>query len=238
MIKYQKPVSAILLLTMTLFLIPAQVTGQITQKLYGDGKTTIAILDLEGRGISTLEAQTLTDRMRSELVKTGAVTIVERSQMNEILGEQGFQQTGCTSTECAVEVGKLLGVSNMITGSIGKIGSSYTLDIRIFEVQSGAISKTVNTTYKGEVDGLIMEVEKLAWDIVGLTPPSGRFPGTEPVVAAVPVAAPVQKKPKKKRRTLLWLTLGALAAGGGAYAYYMLQEEETIGEPPAFPTVP
>ena len=48
MIKYQKPVSAVLLLTMTLFLIPAQVSGQITEKLYGDGNTTIAILDLEG----------------------------------------------------------------------------------------------------------------------------------------------------------------------------------------------
>ena len=88
----------------------AQVDGQMVQQsTQGTGKLVVAIIDLEGRGISALEAQTLTDRMRSELVSTGAVTIVERGQMAEILDEQGFQQTGCVSSECAVEVGKTAG---------------------------------------------------------------------------------------------------------------------------------
>ena len=63
--------------------------AMISQTAEGSGKLVVAIIDLEGRGISALEAQTLTDRMRSELVSTGAVTIVERGQMAEILDEQG-----------------------------------------------------------------------------------------------------------------------------------------------------
>ena len=78
------------------------------------GKETVAILDFEGRGISQMEAQTLTDRLMSEMVNTNAVIMVERNQMEEIMQEQGFQQTGCTTSECAAEVGALLGVQNMV----------------------------------------------------------------------------------------------------------------------------
>ena len=57
-----------------------------------------------------MESATLTDRLQSEMVNTNAIIMVERNQMEEILNEQGFQQSGCTSAECAAEVGALLGV--------------------------------------------------------------------------------------------------------------------------------
>ena len=217
----------------------------IEQTLSGEGGLAVAILDLEGRGISALEAQTLTDRMRSELVKTGAVTIVERGQMQEVLEEQGFQQTGCTSAECAVEVGKLLGVSQMVTGSIGKIGQSYTIDVRLFSVETGAITKTVNSTYRGEIDGLIMEVEKMAWEIVALTPPPGRFPGMEPAVVAAPPQEQEQvpfeaAKPEKKKGGLGKLFIGTIllaAIGGGGY-YYLMSQEDGVESLPMPPTLP
>jgi|TARA_Y100000310_G_scaffold334080_1_gene412960 hypothetical protein len=245
-----KPLAVVLSWTMILFSLPVRLGAQtetrqtdvggvtVEQTIQGEGKLVIAVLDLEGRGISALEAATLTDRMRSELVATGAVTIVERGQMQEILSEQGFQQTGCTSSECAVEVGKLLGVSHMATGSIGKIGSSYTLDVRLFNVEDGAITKSVNRTYKGEVDGLIKEIERLAWDIVGLTPPAGLFPETAAPVAAAPAGAASEKK---GGRGLLWLVLLAGAGGGGYYAYSegmlddLLGIDHTLPGPPALP---
>ncbi len=135
------------------------------------GKYTVAVLDFEGRGISMLESATLTDRLSSELANTEAVILVERGQMSEILDEQGFQQSGCTSAECAAEVGALLGVKNMISGAFGKLGNTYTIDAKMFSVESGATIKTVSKSYKGEIDGLITEIEILAWEILGLTPP-------------------------------------------------------------------
>ena len=54
---------------------------------------TVAVLDFEGRGINALEAATLTDRFTSELGKTGAVRLVDRNMVDEILTEQGFQQS-------------------------------------------------------------------------------------------------------------------------------------------------
>ncbi len=199
-------------------------------------KPTAAVLDFEGSGITAQEAQVLTQRLGSELVQTNALIMVERTQMSEIMEEQGFQQSGCTSAECAAEIGALLGVQKMITGSFGKIGNSYTIEARMFSVESGKTEKTVSKTYKGEVDGLLTQIQIVAWELVGLQPPAD-------LLAKAGIAAPVEEevaeaKPKKKggskwlRNTLILLVL----AGGGAYAAMQAGAEADLPEPPDPPT--
>ena len=51
-------------------------------------QTTIAVLDFEGKGVSANESSALSDRLRNELTQTGDFTVVERNQMEELLGEQ------------------------------------------------------------------------------------------------------------------------------------------------------
>ncbi len=196
------------------------------------GKYTVAVLDFEGRGISQLESATLTDRLSSELANTEAVILVERGQMSEILDEQGFQQSGCTSDECAAEVGALLGVKNMISGAFGKLGNTYTIDAKMFSVESGATIKTVSKSYKGEIDGLITEIEILAWEILGLTPPEHLIAKQKQPEG--PVAQISQQE--KGSSWLLWATLGLAAAGGGAYYYLNLEQPPAVlPEPPTLP---
>ena len=89
--------------------------------------------------------------------------IVEQKMVNDVLVEQGFQQTGCTSDECAVEVGALLGVQYMIAGSIGKVGETFTIDSRMVSMETGAVVRTKQVTYLGKVDGLILEMQILAY---------------------------------------------------------------------------
>jgi len=201
--------------------------------LSAQDKETVAILDFEGRGISQLEAQTLTDRFTSELASTNAMILVERNQMNEILDEQGFQQSGCTSAECAAEVGALLGVQHMIAGSFGKLGNSYTIDAKIFSVESGKTEKTVSATYKGEIDGLLTEIEILAWEIMSLNPPEELLAiqraGGQPIAAVAPA------KEKDGKGWLLWAVVGLAAAGGGAYFLLGAAEDEPLPNPPGLP---
>ncbi|RIK56387.1 hypothetical protein DCC62_30485, partial [candidate division KSB1 bacterium] len=72
------------------------------------GKPQIAVLNLEGRGISENEAATLSERLRGQLVKTNAFIVIDRENMDKTLGEQGFQMTGCTRVACAVRAGQIL----------------------------------------------------------------------------------------------------------------------------------
>ncbi|NOZ73814.1 MAG: hypothetical protein GXO90_00310 [FCB group bacterium] len=194
-------------------------------------KFTVAVLDFEGRGISQQEAQTLTDRLSSELANTNAVILVERNQMDEILSEQGFQQSGCTSAECAAEVGALLGVEEMISGAFGKIGNSYTIDAKMFSVETGATVKTVSKTYKGEIDGLITEIEILAWEIVDLKPPKALLEQQK----KEPQMATGQPAVKKGGGGWKWMVLGTAAVAGGAYWYLGNKAPEPLPDPPALP---
>ena len=134
-------------------------------------KPTVAVLDFEGRGISMMEAQTLTDRFVTAMANTDRVRMVDRATMGDVLTEQGYSTTECTSDECAAEVGAMLGVQLMVNGSIGKIGNTYTIDAKMFSVATGAAESMKNLSYQGEVDGLITEMEILSWEILGLQVP-------------------------------------------------------------------
>ncbi|MBN1408943.1 MAG: PEGA domain-containing protein [Calditrichaceae bacterium] len=125
--------------------------------LFAQSQTTIAVLDLEALGIDPSETSVLSNRLRSLLVNLGDYKVVERSRMEEILNEQGLQQTGCTSDECVVEVGKLLGVQKMLAGSFGKFGNVYTLELRIIDVQTGKIESSTNYDYRSEIENLLVE---------------------------------------------------------------------------------
>ena len=200
-----------------------------------EGKQTVAILDFEGRGINQMEAATLTDRLMSEMVSTDAVIMVERNQMNEILQEQGLQQSGCTSSECAAEVGALLGVQNMVSGAFGKLGNTYTVDAKMFSVETGATIRSSSKTHKGDVDGLLVIIEGVAWELVGLQPPADLLAraGGDEVVAAP--AAP--KKPMSKgAKRLMWTVLLLGGGLGGAYAAGLFDTPPVpLPEPPTLP---
>ena len=116
---------------------------------------TIAVIEFEGNGVSDFEVTALTDRFRDELVKLGNETVVERGRMEEVLTEQAFQQTGCTSSECAVEVGKLLSVQKIIVGSISKVGNVFSVSCRLVSVETGEILKVTNFDYDGEIGDLL-----------------------------------------------------------------------------------
>jgi hypothetical protein len=116
---------------------------------------TIAVLDFEGFGISVSETQALTNRTRTLIFRSGKYQIVERGKMDEILKEQGFQQTGCTTEECIVQVGQLLGVKFMLAGSIGLVGSTYTIDMRIIDVETSKIYKSASQDVYGKIDDVL-----------------------------------------------------------------------------------
>ena len=85
--------------------------------------------------------------------------------MESILTEQGFQMSGCTSTECAVEAGKLLGVQKMIGGSVGKLGSLYNLSIRIIDVETGRIEKTESKRHEGSIEQLLDLIKQIGYEL-------------------------------------------------------------------------
>jgi len=207
-----------------------------TSAMLAEGKQTVAILDFEGRGISQMEAATLTDRLMSEMVSTDAIIMVERNQMNEILEEQGLQQAGCTSAECAAEVGALLGVQNMVSGSFGKLGNTYTVDAKIFSVETGATIRSSSKTHKGEVDGLLTIIEIVAWELVGLQAPADLLAKVGGPATIADAPKKVKKPMSKGAKRTMWTVLILGGGLGGAYAAGLFDPVPVpLPEPPTLP---
>lgn len=134
--------------------------------LFAQHIETLAVLDFDGFGINEFEAKTLTDRLRNYVVQIGTYQLIERGAMEEILKEQGLQQSGCSSNECIVEVGQLLGVKYMLGGTIGKVGNTFTISMRIIDVETAAILKTANYDMTGAIDELLKTGLREAAEII------------------------------------------------------------------------
>ena len=138
-------------------------------------KISVAVLDFEALMIQDDEAKALTNRIRTELVKTDIYQVVERGQMDEILREQGFQLSGCTSEACIVEAGQLLGVKKMLAGSVSKVGDIYSVELRLIDIMSGKIEKSDSYDMQGDIGQLLTTGMKNALDIlIGITQPQNQ----------------------------------------------------------------
>ena len=182
---------------------------------------TIAILEFEGKGISQTEASALTDRLNNEIYKLGKYKLVERNQVNEILKEQGFQQTGCSSDECVAEVGRLLGAQKMVAGSISKVGEVYSVSARIVDMQSGEIEKFANLDHEGKIGDLMKwGMEDIALQLVTIKVDEIEENGADIIL----------QSEEQKGFNKMYMWGGILLLGGGTAYFLLSQEEEPIAE--------
>jgi len=118
-------------------------------------KDIIAVLDLEQIGLTPQEATILTQRLTTELIFLDKYQIVERINMDKILKEQKFQKSGCTDSECAVEIGQLLNTDYIVIGNVSKFGSTWTLDARLIDVGLGKGVISAKFSKEGKIDVLL-----------------------------------------------------------------------------------
>ncbi len=121
----------------------------LTPALFSAEKVTIAVLDITGKGVSKAAANTVSDIIRSEFVNIANFTVVERSQINAVLKEQGLQQTGCTDSSCAIQAGKLLSARKIVVGEINRIGTDIVITVRYVDVELGSSLFSASNKSKG-----------------------------------------------------------------------------------------
>jgi TolB-like protein len=179
----------------------------------------IAINDLVGQGIDQSAANVVSEQLRAEFLKSGKFRIIERSQMQEILKEQGFQQAGCTKDECAVEIGQILGVRYITVGTIGVAGSYTILSVRLLDVQTGTVVAFETMQTKHGIDNLLENgIKEVSSKIL-----TGFFGKT----AALPAKA--DKKSKGLKRFFIVGGLGVAVVGGGVAAVFLLSNSNSNG---------
>lgn len=180
------------------------------------GQPNIAVLDFSpSEGIRPSELQMIADRMETELIRTNSFNVLERRNIGAILQEQGLQQSGvCNDAECQVKVGQLLGVDKILTGSLGKVGQVYTLNMKIIDVTTGKIERSHAVDAEGELSTVLTQSCQEMAD--RFTMNDSLFNAKHPV-----------KKAKEKNKTLWWVGGSVLATAALGTTLFIILDPGT-----------
>ncbi|MCB4791788.1 MAG: PorV/PorQ family protein [Elusimicrobia bacterium] len=157
-------------------------------------KINIAIIDFGTRNVSSADAMVVSDLLRSEMVKRNVFNVLERSNMDMILSEQKFQNSGCTEQACAVTLGKILNVHKVIMGTVSKLLDAYYIVANVVDVETGAITLSEKEKARS-ADEISSACRKIARKIeAGLLPQQGKAVNQEMFLAEnYPVKIKVMK---------------------------------------------
>lgn len=136
---------------------------------FGQMKTKIAIMDFKpGVGVDNSTVNSLSDMLINSMFSTGHYIIVERSQIDHVIREQGFQKNNVPD-EAAVKIGKFLGVKALVLGTVNKVNNNgseeYNIDVRIVDVENAelistaGVTKTNFDTYRDLMDKLAIQLD-------------------------------------------------------------------------------
>jgi hypothetical protein len=113
----------------------------VGSSLIAQQRTTIGVTSIEANGVGLVANQAAT-LVRIELGKVNKYAVIDKYDVSAMLKKANVNPDSCLGKTCAVEAGKLLGASKMITGSIEHFGQKIIVTFQMIDVASASIEKT------------------------------------------------------------------------------------------------
>lgn len=105
---------------------------------FSSERLRIAVLDLLPReGVTTSEAEVISEIIRTEIIKTASFEVIEKKQMDKLFKETGFQLTGLVPEEEIIRIGEILKADFIMTGSLAILDGAISLATRIVSGTDG-----------------------------------------------------------------------------------------------------
>ena len=107
-----------------MFVVGWPVSATAEEAGQGENRVRVAVMNFENNSSWHYWGDNLgaaaADELVTQLFKSGRFSLVERSQLEAVLAEQELGQSGLVTSSQAAEIGRLLGVQLILTGSITK----------------------------------------------------------------------------------------------------------------------
>jgi len=126
----------------------------------------IAVWDLTAREIKLSYGEELTSILVSEISKLGMYETYSQENVRTLAGWTGERmKLGCSDTQCLTALGQM-DIARLISGSVGKIGSRYSVSLNLFDTQNSKAEKAVSEFCRSE-DELIEVVQTAVRKLLG-----------------------------------------------------------------------
>jgi len=187
-------------------------------------RPNVAVLPFSGeKSVTPEQLNFITGKFAAELATTGQFEILDRSRMDFILQEQGFQQSGaCDGAECRMQLGQMLGVDHVVSGTLVRFDETYAFRADYVDVASGRVEHSVEQSQKGELSSVYAKICKTSAQELS-SKVASPLSVTAPIApqAAVSTGLPETEHSgmSTKRKIALGLWGGSLLGAGGALYY-------------------
>ena len=168
-----------------------------TLLLASNAAQTTVVAPLKAVGVPAGDVSILTAELRTQIGRSQRYRLVTPEEMSAVDEELTRQLSGgCDEASCVAELGGALGAQFLITGQVGKLGSLFTLQLKLIDIETVAAQRTASA-HAAKIESLLLKLPELTQDLLG------EKPSKRQVVlnATAKVANKVLEKVTKKRAT-------------------------------------
>jgi TolB-like protein len=178
----------------------------------------VAVSEVEaGPSVDPKLAHFVTTLVTSELRRRPNLAVTSQEDVKNLLGfDRQKALLGCVETSCLAEIGGALGVEQIVTGSMAKIGDSIVLVLRAVDVRHGAVLRDVSRRLRRASQDALLDALPAA---VAQLYPLGAQGASQGGPQAPGIAVETAAAPAAHRSTAPWWLAGAggvVALTGGA----------------------
>jgi len=169
-------------------------------------KQRLAVLKITAQGVSPDVAETLTQVVTEQAGRTPGFSAISQAELGSLLGvERQKQLLGCGDQSCLAEIGGALGARLVLSGTLGRVGESYVLQLQLLDTQKAQIRARESRTITGPQSELLAAARDLtnrvltgkALDTTGkikfaITPPGAKVVIDGKLIGTAPLDAPVR----------------------------------------------
>ncbi|MCL4510253.1 MAG: CsgG/HfaB family protein [Bacteroidetes bacterium] len=117
-----------------------ELSQQIASEMTQNQKTTIAVVEFSDlQGNVTDFGRYLAEELVTRLFQTGKFKVIERQLLNKVVHEQKLSLTGLVDPNTAKQLGRILGVDAIVSGTITDLAQSLKVNARLISTETGEI---------------------------------------------------------------------------------------------------
>lgn len=137
----------------------ADLSGQIASEMQSKQRQVIAVIefsDLDGR--VTELGKYISEELITRLFRTGKFQVIERQLMIKVIKEHELNLSGLVDESSAKELGRILGVDAICSGTITDLVSQVKVNARLISTETGSLFAVATVSIaKDEVISSLME---------------------------------------------------------------------------------
>lgn len=143
----------LMLLTTGLFVVPSPVLGAEEER----PDAGILVWRIEAKtGVTEKDIDSLSGLLTAKVEKRSGRKVISESEVQTVvMGEQKKIQCGVNDTSCMAEIGGALGVPEVISGDLGRVGDVWILNLRRIDVRKVKVLSRVSRQSKGDITTMV-----------------------------------------------------------------------------------